>query len=786
MKSLAFTVALLAGAGGMMPLPPPVVAPSASAPSSPAAAPSPQAAPSPDATPSPEAASPPASPATTPPDSPDEPESADASPATTAPARTRPKMAPGFAPRGAIRDRTGKALISDGPCWDVSVRYEVVAGLAGGKGAALAKAYLGKVALARAKGPGGAEGPSPERLATMLAKQVQGAWADISEVAGVEPGELEKRAQRAVAQVERMKAAVARTHGDGRQIAEEKAFRVMARVFGAEAGRDLAKRLDQQPWVKLTASQSRISAATPSIVHVLGRVGKADAKRASTDPLATDPNRALQAGDTCGISGVERLGDALLRPWFEADGTVHAGQDVTLTIDAALQNDVYRILERAVKKSMNPCGGAAVVIDVATGEVRALVSYPAHAYDLSISDSQKLADDTRWTPMRFRAVSSQFPPGSTIKPVTLYTSLAKGVVTRETEVQCAKGGFYKEMPNAFRCWVFNRTGGSHGVENGEEALRDSCNIYFFTAGDKLGAAPLIQQFQALGLGQSQGTGLIEESPGILPTPEWLATHRKNGKNYGRADAWNYAFGQGEFTVTPIQMANLAATLARGRFEQVTLMRDAKGQRIGVDRAPGARLEEKWLTTVRKGLWRVVNEKGGTADVAKLDRPDAVLVGKTGSAQAVSRVIARRFTFKLPDGQTEEIDAPTVERARTQVPAGAKLVSQTVQERYPETEDDVLPSHAWFIGYTQAPDTLKGAAPAGTSYALSVLVEYGGAGGAVASPIARDIARRIYGGPSTAPPEDEPEEKPKPEKSVKKKAKKKPEPEPEPVEEEAEE
>lgn len=777
MKSLVFAVALLAGSGGMMPLPPPVVP----SPASPAPEATPSAAPSPsaEASPSPEAISapePPPDPAT-PPEV-----SSDPSPATTPPARVRPKMAPGFAPRGAIRDHTGKALVADGPCWDVSVRYEVIAGLAGGKGAAIQKAYLAKIALARAKGPGGAEGPAPERLAAMLASQAQGAWDDIAEVAQIEPEELEKRAQRAVAQVDRMKAAVARSHGDGRQIAEERAFRVVARVMGAEAGKELAKRLGELPWLKLTASQSRVADITPSMVHVLGRVGKADAKRAASDPLAADPSRALQAGDACGISGAERLGDVHLRPWFEADGTVHAGQDVKLTVDAALQDDVYRILEKAVKKSMNPCGGAAVVIDVGTGEVRALVSYPAHAYDLSTSDAQKLADDARWTPMRFRAVSSQFPPGSTIKPVTLYTSLAKGVVTRETEVQCAKGGFYKEMPNAFRCWVFNKTGGSHGVEDGEEALRDSCNIYFFSAGDKLGAAPLIEQFQALGLGQSQGTGLIEEGPGILPTPEWLATHRKNGKKYGRADAWNYAFGQGEFTVTPIQMANLAATLARGRFQQVTLMHDAQGTRMGVERAPGTPLDEQWLTTVRKGLWRVVNEKGGTADVAKLDRKDAVLCGKTGSAQAVSRVISRRFTFTLPDGGSESIDAPTIERARAQVPAGAKLASQEVQERYPETEEDTLPSHAWFIGYTQAPDTLKGAAPAGQSYAISVLVEYGGAGGAVASPIARDIARRIYAGPSATPVEDEPEEKPRPEK---KKAKKKPA-SPPPEDEEAEE
>ncbi|MBI4864176.1 MAG: hypothetical protein HY815_28560 [Candidatus Riflebacteria bacterium] len=654
----------------------------------------------------------------------------------------RPRLAPNAAPRGAIRDRTGRVLVADGPCWDIGIRYEVVVARACPEDKTLQDEYLLRVARQRASGGLADPDAARRRMATRLAREVDATWAEIAELTGLSNEELSGRCQRAVARVRAMKAAVARRHGRESVIAEERSYRPIGRIYGQPAGGRAAGRFDLVPWVRLTRSVARHAEGRDTLVHVLGRIFPANERRAAADPLAGDPLRRLEVGDLCGISGAERLGDPELRPRIDAAGTARAGADVRLTIDAELQQAVYRILERAVKASPSPCGGAAVVLDVATGEIRALVSYPAHPYDLSLAASDELADDARWMPLRFRAVSGVYPPGSTIKPATLYAALAEGAATPATRVTCS-GRFRKDIPDSFRCWVFNRSGDTHGVEIAETALRDSCNIFFFTAGDTMGASPLVRRLEPFGLGTTQGTGLIEESPGILPTPAWLAAHRPQLPRHQRADAWNYAFGQGEMSVTPLQMANIAATIARGRFEPVTLMTDAAGRRIGASRDMGPRLDERWLSTVRRGLWRVVNEKGGTAEVAKIDASVGTLCGKTGSAQAVPRVLSRKFVFELPDGTEGPMVAPTIERARARLSIpDARLVKQEVLERYPVAAEGTLPSHAWFIGYTRQPRSSRETPVSTGSYALSVLIEYGGGGGAVAGPVARDIARRL--------------------------------------------
>jgi cell division protein FtsI/penicillin-binding protein 2 len=699
----------------------------------------------------------------------------EASPAASpSPLPVRPKLAPGFAKRGEIRDRNGVVLASDAPCWDIGVRYELVHGYANPDDSERADGYVARLVQQKG-GSRVADDEMREGLAAKYRRQIAQTFKDLRAVAKLSETELTRRCERAVAQVEGLKAAVARKHGEERAIAEERSFRTLARVTGQEAGALATAKLKDLPWVRFTRSMNRHAADSEPLVHVLGHVGRADARRAAADAKVSDREHALQPGDACGISGVERLGDATLRAWMDAAGTVHPGADATLMIDSVLQRDVYRILERGVKKSPYPCGGAAAIVNVDTGEIHALVSYPAYPTGLSPAQFAELADDTRWTPLRFRAVSNVFPPGSTIKPATLYASLAEGAVTTATRVPCS-GEFRKDMPNMFRCWVYNRTGDTHGIEDGETALRDSCNIYFFSAGDKLGAKPLMDHFERFGLGISQGTGLIEEAGGLLPTEAWVAKNRPKPGKYWRSDAWSYAFGQGELGVTTIQMANFAATLARGRFAPVTLMRDAKGARIGSERPLGPVFKEPWISVVRRGLWRVVNEKGGTAYDARLKTPQAILVGKTGSAQAVARAVMRSFELVLPDGTKRKVEAPTPERAKKilGIP-GAKVVAQPVSARYPDLEEGQLPAHAWFIGYTQPPDTKRGDGPGPGSYALCVLVEYGGAGGEVAAPIARDVARRVVQGPGNEPA---PKVSRKPKK--KKKAASPPPPPPDPL------
>ncbi|MBI4861063.1 MAG: hypothetical protein HY815_12530 [Candidatus Riflebacteria bacterium] len=644
--------------------------------------------------------------------------------------------------RGSILDAGGRVMVSDVICWDVSVRYEVLAAHVDEAAEGELEGYLKRLARSRT---GPRPLPEPADLAREVARlgvQVDGMWKRLPELAGVTDDELSRKAREAVGTVKLRKAAVARARGKEIVISEERSPRPILRIESVDRGATLEKQLGTLPWVRVDQGRQRICKAADPMVCVLGRVGTADAKRLAKDPLAGDPYRALRPGSRCGISGVERQADAVLRPARGLPGQERPGSDVVLTIDSELQGSLYKILKQGVDRSPHPSGGAAAVLDVKTGQIRALVTYPSHPYQLLAAQRARLARDSRWMPLRFRTVSNVLPPGSTIKPVTLYASLAEGAITTGIKVTC-KGLFRQGMPDAFRCWIYTRGEQTHGVMNVETAIKNSCNIFFFTAGDRLGAPRLVSWFERFGLGQTQGTGLIEESPGFLPTPAWLAKHRPKKPTYELQDAWYYAFGQGELGVTPLQLANLAATIARGQFLPVTLANDAAGARIGPSKEAGVPLDDRVLAISRKGMWRVVNEKGGTADRARLGLSGWVLCGKTGSAQDSPRVVGKRYTFQLENGEEQEVEAGSEDEARTQLDEPeAPLVSRHLSTWPPREEDTPLPAHAWFMGYTQPASTPRGEKAGFPSLAISVLVEYGGAGGEVAAPIARRIAEHI--------------------------------------------
>ncbi|HMQ16056.1 MAG TPA: penicillin-binding transpeptidase domain-containing protein, partial [Phycisphaerae bacterium] len=391
------------------------------------------------------------------------------------------------------------------------------------------------------------------------------------------------------------------------------------------------------------------------------------------------------------------------------------------------------------------------VIDVASGDVLALASYPAYAYGATAEDFARLRSDTRWLPLRFRAVSDAFPPGSTCKAITLVAGLSDRVIRPGDRIHC-RGAFLPGRPTQFRCWIYNQYGITHDSElpegqRGEDAIRNSCNIYFYEVGGRLGAERLCDWFDAFGFGRLQGTGLIEESPGIVPHERWL--RQIQGRGHSPSDAWNYAIGQGEVTATPLQAANVAAAVARGRWEPVHVARLPGGEPLLTPAGPAQPFDETALRALRSGMWRVVNERGGTANKhAPLSSPDYELCGKTGSAQVVPRVITTRYVFEWPDGLRETVEARTEAEARARFgPAHIRLVGTRAAQRFPALgEEGRLPAHAWFIGYAQLKATPRGASPPGKAYAIAVLIEFGGSGGSVASPVARQIAELLVGGP----------------------------------------
>ncbi len=653
------------------------------------------------------------------------------------------------APRGGIFDVHHQPLVSDEPSADVSVHYAVLAGRA-----EPLRQYL--VGVARELRRAG-EYPPEARLqdiADQLAAEIPVTWARLAEISGQTEEELAEKAARIRARIERWRA---RAEGPVRE--ETQLLPLLENVDHRVA---LRVRLEfaRCPWLRVVPSTRRVAHDVDALVHVLGRLGAASPESIAEDPHAGDELRALRPDDRCGISGVERLAESSLRGargriiydynWQELERVdAVAGRDVHLTIDRELQHFVFELLAEAVsaRPEGQRSGAAAVVIDAATRDIRALVSYPAYKAEEFNERFAALERDARGRPLLFRAVQGQYPPGSICKTLTLIGALSEDVVKPDTRIHCT-GHLLPESTERFRCWIYNRTPGlTHdalepGGQDAASAVKNSCNIYFFRVGERLGPERLCDWFVRCGLGRPAGTGLIEESRGIVPTAEWLWARQH--RRHQPSDAWNFAIGQGEVAITPLQAANVAATIATGQWAPVRLARDDAGHAFGAAPEAPVTIEERALEPLRVGMWRAVNEAGGTGRPARLADGDYVLCGKTGSAQAQPWPVAYRWTFELADGRRVESVAYLEQDARARVGAeDAPCVGRRTEERHPALAEGMrLPAHAWFIGFTQPARTPRGARPRGPVYALSVLVEFGESGGKVAGPIARRIAEYL--------------------------------------------
>ncbi len=410
--------------------------------------------------------------------------------------------------------------------------------------------------------------------------------------------------------------------------------------------------------------------------HIIGYIGK------MTPAQAESPEFANLPPDTpVGQWGVEALYDSQLRgvaggKVIEVDalGREHRliqenpavkGKDIVLSIDIGMQ--------KAVEDAFGDKAGALVAIKVDTGEVLALESLPSFdpnrfAAGISPAEWSALIED-KHKPMMNRALQSQYPPGSTFKIVMAVAGLEEGVITPDSKVSCTGGISYGKW--TFGCW---RHGG-HGVVNLHKAIRESCDVYFYEVGKRLGIDRIYKYATGLGLGGETGLGLQKERKGLIPNTEWKLA--KRGQDWYLGETFNASIGQGYVAVTPIQLALMTATVSNGgNVMRPTLIKDPKDVR------PRSKIDLKpeTLQLLRDGLSAVVNEDGGTARVAASSIVQ--IGGKTGTAQVV--------------GKNKGLSG----------------------EKYMD--------HAWFVAFAPVDKP---------EVALSVFVEHGGHGGSAAAPIA---------------------------------------------------
>lgn len=389
---------------------------------------------------------------------------------------------------------------------------------------------------------------------------------------------------------------------------------------------------------------------TPYAAHILGRVTPIYAEEYSE---LREQGYKLNA--TIGRDGMEKT----LEPYLKAtdgkqasdliiDGEVIAtgesiapipGYNAVLTIDINLQRVAEESLARTLQSITDAGrytteGGAAVVIDIATGEILALASYPTYSLETFNSDFNTLNNDPL-KPMINRAISGLYAPGSTYKMVTALASLEEGVSTVNTVIR--DQGIYRFYAPDYTpaCWIYNDYGGTHGNLTVSGAIKHSCNYYFYEVGRILTGSTMETYANYLGLGMRSGIELSGESRGTVAGP---TSRTARGSTWYPGDTLSAAIGQSDHLYTPLQLANYIATLANGgTLNTAHLLKEVQSSdytEIIFENTPAPIHENEFdainLDAILQGMSDVVNE-GGTAASIFRNYPIQV-AGKTGSAQ----------------------------------------------------------------------------------------------------------------------------------------------------------
>jgi penicillin-binding protein 2 len=423
--------------------------------------------------------------------------------------------------------------------------------------------------------------------------------------------------------------------------------------------------------------------------HATGYVGEVSEQQIEAS------NGKLRPGDFGGKTGLERqyndilMGtDGMRRVVVNSVGKevdhlpsqeAIPGKQIQLTIDYDL--------EAVAEQSLGEREGAVVALDPRTGEVLAMVSHPApdpndFAVRVSKEEWQRLNEDEQ-KPLLNRAIQAQLAPGSVFKIVMATALYETHAVSENMTVFCpGYGTFYGRQ---FKCWVYWSHKPAHGTVDVHRAVNQSCDIFFYTLGVRLGIDIISKYGSGMGLGHKTGIDLPSEEPGLMPSEEWVqrAFHRR----WYPGETVSVAVGQGAVTTTPLQLARLIGGIASGgKFMQPHMIKDA--QNVSEEDFP---LRDSTVEKITDDMYGVVNA-GGTGAALKLQGIE--FSGKSGTAQVIGY------------------------GTRDRVGKQKKFLD-----------------NAWFVGYAPRRDP---------EIVVSVLVQESGKhGGEAAGPVVRDIIKAYY-------------------------------------------
>jgi penicillin-binding protein 2 len=421
-----------------------------------------------------------------------------------------------------------------------------------------------------------------------------------------------------------------------------------------------------------------------SMAHVVGYVGLADKEEVSAHPVMRVPGfRTGKAGIEKGLDPELRGEPGTISYEVDAHGRVVRelgatpsvrGKDLVLTIDQELQEIAHKRIQDLRVASI-------VVLDAVTGGIVVMASYPSFdpnevSFKVDLAQWKELARHVDH-PLENRALRGQYPPGSTFKVVTALAGLDAGVITPEERMSCPGGFLFGR--HYFRCWK------RHGTVALHEAIKQSCDVYFYHTVNRVGIDRLAEMSRKLGLGQIHDIGLAGQKEGIIPDTKWK--RRRLGQPWYPGETISCGIGQGYVSTTPLQLAVTAARIATGRQVRPHLIAPATPE----PEPPQLDIDPVHLELVRGGMVGVVNEKGGTAVRSALTLPNVQMAGKTGTSQVIS---AKNQGF--------------------------------LKGWYGET-------HALFIAYAPV---------VSPRYAAACVVEHGGGGSRAAAPVVRDVMTEV--------------------------------------------